>query len=159
MLSGKWYGAEQRSRGSFEGQARRTQQARQDQDEETEARGQSRQKCREEEKRFKQRKLGKRQTGRNAKQARVPRSEVYRQAVTTVWLEDVEKLGLGLTDMGFSGSVPSPILGSSKILISNISAERGYQILVTKICNGGRISHILTDFIPNISAHPLLVIK
>ncbi len=27
-----------------------------------------------------------------------------------------------------------------------------YQILVTKICGGGRISHILTNFIPNISA-------
>ncbi len=26
-----------------------------------------------------------------------------------------------------------------------ISAECGYQILETKICNGGRISHILTN--------------
>ncbi len=33
-----------------------------------------------------------------------------------------------------------------------ISAYCGYQILVTKLCNGGRISYILTNFIPNISA-------
>ncbi len=33
----------------------------------------------------------------------------------------------------------------------NISAECGYQILVTKICNGGKISYILRNFIPNIS--------
>ncbi len=36
--------------------------------------------------------------------------------------------------------------------IQHISCECGYQILVTKTCNGGRISYILTKFIPNISA-------
>ncbi len=33
-----------------------------------------------------------------------------------------------------------------------ISAECGYQTLVIKICNGGRTSYILTNFISNISA-------
>ncbi len=33
-----------------------------------------------------------------------------------------------------------------------ISAECGYQILLTKICDGGGISYILKNFIPNISA-------
>ncbi len=51
-------------------------------------------------------------------------------------------------------------LGSKKILISVISAdilyavsaECDYQRLVTKIWNGGRMSCILTNFIPNIGA-------
>ncbi len=30
-------------------------------------------------------------------------------------------------------------------------AERGYQILVIKICNGGRVAYILTNFITNTS--------
>ncbi len=33
-----------------------------------------------------------------------------------------------------------------------ILAECSYQILVTNICTGGRISHILTNFFQNISA-------
>ncbi len=33
-----------------------------------------------------------------------------------------------------------------------VPAECGYQLLVTKIRNAGRISYILTNFIPNISA-------
>ncbi len=32
-----------------------------------------------------------------------------------------------------------------------MTAELGFQILVTKICNGGRISYILTNFISNVS--------
>ncbi len=36
-----------------------------------------------------------------------------------------------------------------------ILAECGYQILVTKICNGGRICFILTSLIPNISPDQL----
>ncbi len=42
-----------------------------------------------------------------------------------------------------------------------IFAEFGYQILVIKICNGGRISYILKNFEQNISAlnNKLLVIK
>ncbi len=40
-----------------------------------------------------------------------------------------------------------------------ISAECGYQILVTKICNGGRISYNLTDFFSKISAFCLLAVK
>ncbi len=39
-------------------------------------------------------------------------------------------------------------------------AECGYQILVTQICEGGMVSYILTNFIPNLSAlnsKPLLV--
>ncbi len=55
--------------------------------------------------------------------------------------------------MGFLGQMPIPISGNERIQISKIiSAECGYQILVTKICNEGRISYILTNFIPNISA-------
>ncbi len=58
--------------------------------------------------------------------------------------------------------MPIKILKSKKIPISNISAnsmykyiisnEFGYQILVTKACNEGRISYILTNFILIISA-------
>ncbi len=64
--------------------------------------------------------------------------------------------------MVFLGLMPIPILGSRKTPISDISADNvcvciisaecDYQILVTKKCNGGRISYILTKFIPNISA-------
>ncbi len=62
--------------------------------------------------------------------------------------------------MVFLEPILTPILGSKKITISDISAdviwiisaECGYQILVTKIGNGGRISNILTNFIFNISA-------
>ncbi len=58
----------------------------------------------------------------------------------------------------FWGSMPILILGSKKIPISDtpaeilyvISAECGYPILFTKICNGDRISYILIN-IPNIS--------
>ncbi len=62
-----------------------------------------------------------------------------------------------------------PISGSKKLLLCDISilinvcyidvlilhmklTECCYLILVTKICNGGRISYILANFIPNISA-------
>ncbi len=53
--------------------------------------------------------------------------------------------------------MPISILGKKKIQIADIladmiSAKCGYQILVTKICDGGRISYIITNFIPNISA-------
>ncbi len=50
------------------------------------------------------------------------------------------------------------MLGSKKILISNIfwplqiymiSSECGFQILMTKICHGRRMSYILTSLIPN----------
>ncbi len=52
--------------------------------------------------------------------------------------------------MGFLWSMLIPILGSKKIKTSDIlldiiyiiSTESGYQILVTEICNGGRISDI-----------------
>ncbi len=57
--------------------------------------------------------------------------------------------------MGFLG--PLPILASKKIPTLDILADKiyicktlsecGYQMLVAKICNGGRISYI-----PNISA-------
>ncbi len=61
--------------------------------------------------------------------------------------------------MGFLGLILIPILGSKKISISDksadyvyiIFAECGYQIFLTKICNGGRMSHILINIIPNIS--------
>ncbi len=53
--------------------------------------------------------------------------------------------------MGFLGRIL--LSGSKKIPIPVILAAKcGYQILVTKICNGGRISYILTNFIPNITA-------
>ncbi len=46
-------------------------------------------------------------------------------------------------------------LGSKKISIYDLSADIwtgcGYQILVIKICNGGRIFYILTKFFSNIS--------
>ncbi len=45
--------------------------------------------------------------------------------------------------MGFLGSMPILILESKKILISDISAECGYQILVMNICYGEKISYIL----------------
>ncbi len=60
-----------------------------------------------------------------------------------------------------SGMMPIPISGNKKIhmstifaniIISIISAECGYQILVTKTVNGRRISYILTNFTKNISA-------
>ncbi len=65
------------------------------------------------------------------------------------------------TNTGFLGPMPMAMLRSKKILISNISAsikyiiptECGYQVLVTKTCPGGRVSDILTNFIPNISTH------
>ncbi len=41
---------------------------------------------------------------------------------------------------------------SADIINSIMSAECGYQVLVTKICRGGRNSYILTNFIPNFSA-------
>ncbi len=54
------------------------------------------------------------------------------------------------TDMGFLGLMPITILESKKIPISVISADIlyviiwcGYQICVTKICKGGRISNKL----------------
>ncbi len=37
------------------------------------------------------------------------------------------------------------------ILDITITTECGYQMLVTTICNGSKISHILTNFIPNIN--------
>ncbi len=49
--------------------------------------------------------------------------------------------------MGFLG--PILILGSKKISKSDISAN---VMLVAKICNHARISHILTNFFPNVSA-------
>ncbi len=55
-------------------------------------------------------------------------------------------------NVGFLGPMPILILESKKIPISDISSECGYQILVTKIWNGGKISSILTNFIPNIRA-------
>ncbi len=50
-----------------------------------------------------------------------------------------------------------PLLGSGKtlkcqLIYHTISAECGYQILVTNICTGGRIRYISTDFTLNISA-------
>ncbi len=58
----------------------------------------------------------------------------------------------GLTDTDFLGPTLMPILGSKKIAISDslanikkiyiISSVCGYQILVTKICGGGRTSDI-----------------
>ncbi len=55
-------------------------------------------------------------------------------------------------DMGIMGLMPIPILGSKKMYLFDIStdiiyivsAECGYLILVTKICNEGRIFYILT---------------
>ncbi len=56
----------------------------------------------------------------------------------------------GPTDMGFFGLMLMLISGSKKILISDISADIlywyfkcGYQIHVTKMCNGGWISNKL----------------
>ncbi len=54
--------------------------------------------------------------------------------------------------MEFLGQMLITILGRKKIPISDLSAECGYQIHVTKICVGGMISDILTNFFPNISA-------
>ncbi len=61
--------------------------------------------------------------------------------------------------MGFLELMLMPIY--IKIYIY-VSARCGSQILVTNICDGGRISYILTNLIPNISAlnsKHLLVIK
>ncbi len=57
--------------------------------------------------------------------------------------------------MGFLEPMPILIQGSKKFLIFDISAniiciisdECGYQILVTKIYNEGRVSYILTNVI------------
>ncbi len=64
--------------------------------------------------------------------------------------------------MGLLGPMLILTLGNKKIPtydylilyrpIYIIMVERGYKILVTKICNRGRISYISTNFIPNISA-------
>ncbi len=43
----------------------------------------------------------------------------------------------GLTDTRFLGLVLTPISGSKKITKLNISAKFSYQIVVTKLCNGG----------------------
>ncbi len=58
-----------------------------------------------------------------------------------------------MTDREFLEPMQIRILGSKKIPLSNISADivyiyimvakSGYQILVTKVCNEGRISYIL----------------
>ncbi len=58
-----------------------------------------------------------------------------------------------MTDREFLEPMQIQILGSKKIPLSDISAdivyiyimatESGYQILVTKVCNEGRISYIL----------------
>ncbi len=56
------------------------------------------------------------------------------------------------TDVGFSRPKPRAILVSNRILMTNISAECGYQIPVTRIYSGGRISYIFTNSIPNIRA-------
>ncbi len=58
--------------------------------------------------------------------------------------------------MGFLGPMRILILGRKKIqinwpLLYVILAECGYEILVRKICIGGRISYILTNFIQNIT--------
>ncbi len=70
-----------------------------------------------------------------------------------------QRLKEGLTDMGFLGPMLIPMLGSKEILIydtsTTISAQCSYHILVRiicDICNGFRVSFILTHFIPNISA-------
>ncbi len=53
---------------------------------------------------------------------------------------------LRLMEMGYLGPVLVPILESKKILVC------GYKTPVTKICDGGRISYIFTNFFPNIRA-------
>ncbi len=63
-------------------------------------------------------------------------------------------------DYGIFGANDDTNIREKKILIFDmlasivyiISVECGYQIHMTKICNGGRISYILTNFILNISA-------
>ncbi len=49
---------------------------------------------------------------------------------------------IGSTDIGFLGLMLMAILGSKKIMISDVSSECVDQILVTKICDGGRMSDI-----------------
>ncbi len=51
--------------------------------------------------------------------------------------------------MGIFGLVLIPLIGSKNInrlifyIYSIISAECGYRVFVTRICNGGRISYLL----------------
>ncbi len=60
---------------------------------------------------------------------------------------------VGPKQMGYLGPMLTVMLEIKKIPITDILAnECGYQIVVTKICYEGRISLILTNFIPNISA-------
>ncbi len=59
---------------------------------------------------------------------------------------------IGSTDIGFWGLMLMAILGSKKIMISDVSSECVDQILVTKICDGGRMSDFWTNFISNIRA-------
>ncbi len=67
----------------------------------------------------------------------------------------------GPTDMGFLSRMLIPMLVSKTILISDILvnvtsiilAKFGNEILVTKICNGGRIFYTSTNFIPLSSKH------
>ncbi len=61
-----------------------------------------------------------------------------------------------LTDKIFQTGGDADIREQENSDIQNISAdilaECNYQILKMKICNGGRVFYILTNFIPNISA-------
>ncbi len=51
-----------------------------------------------------------------------------------------------------SGSKKIPISDKSDEIIKIQSLDCCHQVLVTEICNGGRIPHIITNFIPNIRA-------
>ncbi len=57
----------------------------------------------------------------------------------------------GPTDVRFLGSEKIPISVIYRLILFIVTAECGYQVLVTKTCNGGRISYILTNFIPKLS--------